>query len=124
LASVFWKAPVRLLEQIDALLKDHTRKERTMKTMYQANRGATLEDIASEALWVLAQLRSAVRCGRGTCKQFAASQGLIAALPLSTPDFAWTDLRIRNARRYFAGGELGAAAYELGLAMRRLHRSL
>jgi hypothetical protein len=83
---------------------------------------ATIEHITAEARNLLAELVTALRLGQATAAQFAASRGLIAALPLATREFALLDLRIANARQYYADGEIGAAAYELGLARRSLAR--
>jgi hypothetical protein len=91
-----------------------------MNANHEANQIASVDDIAAEARKVLTHLLNAVRMGRGTYEMFATSRRLIAALPLTTRGFALLDVRICNARRYYAEGELGAAAYELGLAERSL----
>jgi hypothetical protein len=47
---------------------------------------------------------------------------LLAAVPITTGEFAWAMSRLENAKEYAAAREIGGACYELKLLVRKLRQ--
>jgi hypothetical protein len=50
------------------------------------------------------------------------SEFLLDSVPLPTAEYGYLKCRIENSRRYYEEGEIGAAAYEITLALQRACR--
>jgi hypothetical protein len=77
--------------------------------------GLRVECLYCKASWQLRLLVSLVPNRAVTPQHFAAMDELIAALPLTSGEFAVSQGRIINAARYYRAGEIGAAGFELRL---------
>lgn len=82
----------------------------------------TVRHIQMEALRNTVVLADALRRRQAKIEQFIDVERLLVALPMASDDFALARARLRNAVRYYDGGEVGAAGYELRLIIHRLRK--
>ena len=86
-------------------------------------RGVTpsvLDEAFAEATAVIAELFVDAVKRRATATQFLRAEDVLAALPLSTHEFALATRRLDNALSYYQQAEFGGCMFELWLLVRRL----
>lgn len=82
-----------------------------------------LSDIRQQVDHIITQLTS-IKMPVDQTNQWLAQLGfLIESLPFPADHYAVTKNRLLNAQRYFVGGEVGAARYELRLLRGQLGRT-
>lgn len=75
----------------------------------------TLTAMYRQASEFALRLAAAVAEQRARFQQFIDAETIFSALPIAADEFAAVRSRLRNALRYYDGGESGAAIYELRL---------
>ena len=80
------------------------------------------QDMLQRILSTLALLHKKVSQGRHTDGELEAIEGLLETIPLSSEEFGVACNRLRNARRYLAASERGAARWELKMMRQQLKR--
>ena len=87
------------------------------KTNSSGTYEATFQPILSALSAISQQL------GRGSTSSHTADElnAMLETLPISTDDFGIASNRIRNAQRYLASKEVGAARWELNAMRQQLH---
>lgn len=81
---------------------------------------ASPQDLLQRILAALMLLHKKVTDGRRTDGELDAIEGMLETIPLTSEEFGLALNRLRNARRYLASAERGAARWELKMMRKQL----